>query len=295
MKGGRQGGFTVLELLLAVLIGVLLVTAGFGLHRWARLQADIAVSSRNLRQLAAANLNYAQDHNGRFCPAQDMSNLRRWHGGRKDRDAPFEAAGGFLAPYFGRDERLEACPLLRRVVSGAVSFEDGAGGYGYNAAYIGGSPGDWFAPGAVLDVETPGRTVMFATTAMAREEGVQEYPFAEPFFWPLPDGSDGGELQPSVHFRAGGRAIVAWCDGRVTLERPSLFRALNFYGGDNEKEGIGWFGPAEENGYWNPKSRAVREGVREEEGAAASAVSGGGGGRDDSEEILTLPEEEPQR
>jgi hypothetical protein len=81
----------------------------------------------------------------------------------------------------------------------------------------------------------------------------------------------------------------------VTLERPSLFRPLNFYGGDNEKEGIGWFGPAEENGYWNPKSRAVREGVREEAGAAAGGAVGGGGGRDDSEEILTLPEDEPRR
>ena len=86
-------GFTVLELLLTLTVGALVTVAATGLYRWSRLQADIAVSSRNLRQLAAANLNYAQDHNGRYCPAQDQSNLRRWHGGRKKMDEAFEAAG----------------------------------------------------------------------------------------------------------------------------------------------------------------------------------------------------------
>ena len=280
-------GFTVLELLLTVTVGALVTVAGTGLYRWSRQQADIAVSSRNLRQLAAANLNYAQDHNGRYCPAQDQSNLRRWHGGRKKTDEAFEAAGGFLTPYFGLDAQLEACPLFRKLVDAAVSFEEGAGGYGYNAAYIGGTPEDWGTPAGVMDVETPGRTVMFATTALSRAEGLQEYPFAEPFFWPLEDGGDGGELQPSVHFRAGGRAIVAWCDGQVTLEKPSVFRALNFYGGDNEKQGIGWFGPQEENGYWNPRSAAVRDGVRVSE-EVKTGRTGGGGSEEEDKEVITL-------
>ena len=52
-------GFTVLELLLTVTVGALVTVAGTGLYRWSRQQADIAVSSRNLRQLAAASCSRA--------------------------------------------------------------------------------------------------------------------------------------------------------------------------------------------------------------------------------------------
>jgi hypothetical protein len=38
----------------------------------------------------------------------------------------------------------------------------------------------------------------------------------------------------------------------VSAEEPSRLGTKNFYGGDDKKEGVGWFGPEEENGYWNP-------------------------------------------
>ena len=288
----QKKGFTLLEILLTVAISAAATASAAAVYQWSRLRADIALSSRNLRQLVTANLNYAQDHNGHFCPAQDQSNLRRWHGGRKRFDAPFSPDGGFLTPYFGRDVQLETCPLLRRIVDASVSFEEGAGGYGYNSAYIGGSPGDCFSPASLLDVEFPGRTVMFATTALARAEGMQEYPFAEPFFWPLEDGSDGGELQPSVHFRAHGCAIVAWCDGRVSLEKPSTFKPINFYGGDNEKSLIGWFGPEKENGFWNPKSPAARFGAGDQPPSSTPQSSGSSSHRDKPSGPVTL--EPPQ-
>ncbi len=130
----------------------------------------------------------------------------------------------------------------------------------YNATYIGGCPGDIYSPAALLDIEVPGRTVMFTTTALSRDEGLQEYPFSEPHFAPTEDGGRAWDLQPSVHFRADGKALVAWCDGRVTLEAPGPWKDTNFYGGNNEDAGIGWFGPEEENGYWNPRSPAVLDG-----------------------------------
>ena len=46
----------------------------------------------------------------------------------------------------GAQRTLETCPLLLRVLDGAASFEEGSGGYGYNATYIGGMPGASFQP-----------------------------------------------------------------------------------------------------------------------------------------------------
>jgi prepilin-type N-terminal cleavage/methylation domain-containing protein len=278
----KSRAFTLVELMLALAIVALLATAALGMFRWGRTRAGTAVSSSNLRQLVNANLAYAADHDGRFCPAQEPRNLKRWHGGRESTEKPFEPDKGFLTPYLGGDARLETCPLLLEVLDGDASFEDGAGGYGYNAAYIGGRPRDAYSPAGLLDLHVPGRTLMFATTALAKDSGLQEYPFAEPPFAPAEDGSKAWDLQPSVHFRAGGKAIVAWCDGAISLELPSAFKETNFYGGNNEKHRIGWLGPEEENGFWNPQSPAVLEGWTE---PPPQEIRGSGGGEGSGTEI----------
>ncbi len=61
-----------------------------------------------------------------------------------------------------------------------------------------------------------------------------------------------GTLQPSVHFRANGKAVVAWCDWHITAERSSRLGGTGYYGGDSAKQKIGWFGPTEKYGCWNP-------------------------------------------
>lgn len=252
--------FTLVEIMLTLSIIALLATGCFTAWRWGLLKARIKVSSDNLHQLALANLTYAADNAGSFCPAQDERNLIRWHGGRDGPEDEFDPRKGFLSPYFARDKRVQTCPLLKSVISGGSSFEDGAGGYGYNATYVGGSPGDPYSPAALLDITAPSRVVMFATTAFSKKEGLQEYPFAEPHYAPGADGeSIAWHLQPSVHFRAGGQAIVAWCDGHITLEDRGTEEGMNLYGGDNAKAQIGWFGPSEANGYWNPHSPAAQK------------------------------------
>ncbi len=255
-----SSGLTLVELMIVITIVALLSVGSVSLYRWGRIKAGTSLSTQNLHQLVLANLNYAADNGGYFCPAQEPRNLKRWHGSRSNIDEEFKPEGGFLTPYLGKDKRLETCPLLLKALGGEKSFEDGAGGYGYNGAYIGGRPGDTYSPVAVLDVEVPGRTIMFATTAFSKDQGLQEYPFAEPWFAPSESGGRSYDLQPSVHFRAGGKAIIAWCDGRITLEEPAAFKETNFYGGNNAKDKVGWFGPEEENGFWNPRSDAVLNG-----------------------------------
>ncbi|MBC8125638.1 MAG: hypothetical protein H8M99_00615, partial [Gloeobacteraceae cyanobacterium ES-bin-144] len=84
--------------------------------------------------------------------------------------------------------------------------------------------------------------------------GVQEYAYSEPPFVASDSESTGPPLRPSVHFRANGKALVAWCDGHVTSEsKTSGASGHNLHGGDDEAADLGWFGPSERNGYWNPK------------------------------------------
>lgn len=252
----RIHGFTLLELMCSVVIVAILSLLGFALWKAMKAEAAIGISTSQLHSLVAANAAYAMDHDGMFCPAMSRDNLIRWHGGREDEGAPFKPELGYLAPYLSR--RLITCPLLANDpdLIRRGGFEDGAGGYGYNAQYIGGRPGRPFVGAAIDELESLGRVVMFTTTAFAVKHGIQEYPFTEPFYWEDGAGRVGGDLQPSTHFRARGKALVAWGDGSVTRESPGEEWGPNYYGGSNQKFRIGWFGPRDENGFWNPASPA---------------------------------------
>lgn len=251
------GGFTLFELLAVTAVVVLLAATLFPALGAALESAQMSQSMSNLRQLAVANMNYAADH-GRFCPAEDRWNNKRWHGARSSASAPFDPAKGFLAEYLGKSRRVGICPLFRDMVPGTRSFEISTGGYGYNASYIGGTPAGSYdaqgirvasAPAKVLRVDT----VMFTTSGYATGESIQEYPYCEPPFWDFGWGPSGMRPSPTVHFRFRGAALVAWCDGRVTAERLDPREVGdNPHGGDAVAHDLGWFGPDDENGCWNP-------------------------------------------
>jgi hypothetical protein len=261
-KRHAAAAFSLMELLVTLAVIVSLTALAFTGARRMITTARIAESATNLRNLAIANTTYLTDH-GVYCPADDRFNNRRWHGARSSTGSRFDPTNGFLSPYLGKSRQVTVCPLFRAMAEGSASFENGTGGYGYNAAYIGGLPGAPFDKTSYLrlsqrpaNVANPGRTVMFATTAYARQGGLQEYPYCEPPFWDYGDGPSGGRPSPSVHFRANGKALVAWCDGSVTAEaRNSSHGSSNPHGGDPESHDLGWFGPEENNGWWNPNYR----------------------------------------
>lgn len=248
-------GFSFTELMVTIsLIGVL-AGVWFSSAGWMRQRAGVAVSTAQLHALVAANAAYAVDHAGACSPATSADNLTRWHGGRRSLSDEFDPLQGFLTPYLGGHRQILTCPLLRDC--DPDSFEKGAGGYGYNAQYFGSTPQDPFAGVVMAEVPEAGRAVMFATTALAVGNGIQEYPFTEPYEWIDRRARPRGPLQPSTHFRAGGKALVAWSDGSVSAELPNEEHGPNFYGGDNGLARIGWFGAREKNGYWNPCSPAA--------------------------------------
>ncbi|HEY2343706.1 MAG TPA: hypothetical protein VGH90_11770, partial [Chthoniobacteraceae bacterium] len=206
----------------------------------------------NLHELALANATYAADHEGRFAPAQEPANLIRWHGARGATSEQFDPSKGFLAPYLGLEGRVKICPTLREVLTGSDSFEDGSGGYGYNEVYIGGTPADIWSGQRLSNIPHSSRTIMFSDAAFARADGIQEYPFCEPFQYIDQKGKLIGALSASMHFRHNGYAHVAWCDGHISSEPYSILDSVKFYGGDAKKWLIGWIGPSDFNGYWNP-------------------------------------------
>ena len=250
-----KAGFTLVELLVVIGIISILVAILFPVYTWGINQARATTSNALLRQIVAADIAYASDNDGYFCPAQDQNNLIRWHGGRSSTSAPFDVTKGYLSPYLNSN-LVQEDPLLANynVVRGDTSWEDGSGGYGYNEIYIGGTPQDPYHGIKMMNVPRLASTVMFATTAFAMSgTQIQEYPFCEPPQWVDSNNNLAGALQPSLHFRANGKALVGWCDGHVTAETMNNTSGPNYYGGSNTKVQIGWFGPVDNNGYWNPQ------------------------------------------
>lgn len=247
-------GFTLVELLVVIVIIATLGTLGFTGYRAARIHANQAASTANLRQLVAANLLYASEFQT-YCPADlDGHNLVRWHGARTSLTGKFDPTKGLLAEYLGESRTVGVCPEFKEDLSGSSSWEDGSGGYGYNSAYIGGLPEDWTRPNRPVNVNNPARTLMFATTAIAKAGGLQEYATADPPKEVYPSWRLGSALQPTIHFRFNSRALIAWCDGHISEERSLGKSDKNVYGGDNVKEKMGFCGPAENNGWWNPRN-----------------------------------------
>ena len=254
----RRAAFTLLELLVVLVIIAVLAALLVPSFRHARLHSLATRSSHNLRQLVAANLSYAADR-GCYVPADDRWNNRRWHGARTTVTGRFDPAAGFLADYLGKSRSITPCPLFTEMLSGRQSFEDGTGGYGSNATYIGGTPEWAWNPDGTrrsatpAQVPRPSSTLMFATTAFARADGLQEYPYAEPPFWDFGSGPTASRPSPSVHFRFAGKAILAWCDGHISMEeRTPRDPGENPCGGDPTAQNLGWPGPDDANGYWNP-------------------------------------------
>lgn len=259
---------SVVELVVAAgVVGVLLGVALPALRagREAARETTCAAGSRTLQ---SANEMHAVEHDERYAPGarvrveawsgRAMANLERWHGTRESASQPFRPDGGALTAYLGgagTSGVVRECPSfmsrLEELRQARQGFESGAGGYGYNNAFVGTDrverPGEvWVAVEGGLgrgarrgQFASPARTIAFADAAFAGDEGVIEYSFVEPVFWP---DMAGMRPDPSVHFRHRGNANVVWLDGSVSSEIRSFSAWSGLYQTDPAGVGIGWFG-----------------------------------------------------
>ncbi len=274
----RNRGFTMIELLVVIaIIGVLAAILLPVLSR-ARQQARSVQCVNNLRQLYLANSMFAAEHDGHYVPAApdidaNGGGLVRWHGARATILDDFDPMQGPLAEYLP-DKRVKMCPVFfeyKNRDTAPNAFESGTGGYGYNAAYLGGTDYADDFPANVrrgtIDsrVRLPGDTIMFTDAALPQDGYIIEYGIAEPPMFVTPDAPRGkpewGFASPSIHFRHHGRANVLWADGHVTSEKFTWTTGANIYGARNAAWGVGWFGP-QSNYFFDSQDKATYTGTQ---------------------------------
>jgi prepilin-type N-terminal cleavage/methylation domain-containing protein/prepilin-type processing-associated H-X9-DG protein len=277
-------GFTLIEVLvvisiIAILMAVLLPALGK-----ARATARKAVGASNIRQLHMANNSYSWDHGQHYVLAAEdiyvgFGGTKRWHGVRQSAAVSpdpalnnFDPALGPLAIYGALDSsgKVKIDPSFEMFVTdgAANASEASAGGYGYNAIYIGGRY-DKFDAGdpnyqvkAVTtsakqdEVFDPMHVVMFADAAMSQASGgnayLTEYSFTEPPLFQWGSGPPAWDTTPSIHFRHNGSANVAWVDGHVASEKfgytnPSVYGLSE---AQNAEMQIGYFGERADANRW---------------------------------------------
>lgn len=248
MHRTRRCGFTLVEMLVVMSVTAVLIGLLVPALRGARDASRRAGCASNLRQLALADLAYANESAGSLAPgaARFDRNLDRWFGVRLSTREPFEPRGGPLSPLLGPEGAVRQCPAFKPGARESTDFEAGCGGYGYNNAYLGVEESGKDEVGVrAAAIGRPDETVMFADAAMAMPVPTLrliEYSFAEP---PLARGT-GAPLDASIHFRHAATANVAWADAHVASRELSFTRATIFGVTESQMRELhlGWFGPA---------------------------------------------------
>lgn len=227
--------FTVVELLVAagiiVVLCVVAVPAVWGAYK----SSSLAVSSNNIRQLAAGGAAYLADNNYRFWPFRRNGRVNGvngaiwWYG--------FEPGRSLSQPEGKRTIDMDNGPLgpyVPRNIAPDPSFgftgrpfkpkyQHGYIGIGYNVilsstntnstvgwTHNGGQPRSYW------DLERPEKTVVFATAAQVntfQSPASVRRPMIEEFYG---FDDDRGKI-PSVHFRHNGHAMVAYATGSAGL------------------------------------------------------------------------------
>ena len=229
--------FTLIELLVVIAIIAILAAILLPALNQARERGRMANCQSNIRQLATANLLYADEQSGWFIFSADNLQKIYWCGRFKGSFGDVVNEGG-LNPYLGHSEGVRACPSARFVNPDAVGEYSagnyGTGGYGYSQP-IGFARGDWKVNMGAKSSEltAPSRTIMFGDTALVNgshltENFSLEAPYGSPEYTP-----GGWTPTPTMHFRHNGNTAIAWADGHAD------FNGSISYGKYGD---FGWFG-----------------------------------------------------
>jgi len=215
-------GFSLVELLAAIAIAVVLGAMVFIAAKRASASASVAVSANNIRQLAAGGMSYLADNQNVYWKYQQPAGhgTTWWFGfetrasmARAEGQREFDATQGPLANYIPMGIRPDP-GLASAGIAFKPKYRSGYIGIGYNTHLGGGYHGNQ-PPQHHLRIPEPSKIVVFATCAQINtwlKPASGKNPMLEEFYG-LDDGASG--YPATVHFRSGGKAMVAFATGNV--------------------------------------------------------------------------------
>jgi prepilin-type N-terminal cleavage/methylation domain-containing protein/prepilin-type processing-associated H-X9-DG protein len=215
----RRAAFTLIELLVVVAIIGVLAGLLFPAVRRAKQSANTATCINNLRQLGMGAQMYWGDYESESFPykvgATNGGDLY-WFGWLQrgaEGARQFDVTRGLLYPYV-RDS-VRTCPQLNYALRDFKLKATGAAyGYGYNLQL---SPSPTRAKLKMNELARPATLALFADAAQVntfQAPASPDHPMLEEFYYVSP-----GEA--TAHFRHGGSAYVAFCDGHVSAQKPA--------------------------------------------------------------------------
>lgn len=249
MRG--TAAFTLVELLAVLAILIILGTIAFGAISTIRKSSSLAVSANNIRQLSAGGMAYLADNNNMFWKYYEINlangrGITWWFGfedssskSKPEGEREFDASKGPLANYLPKN--MVPDPSLTTAGNAfKPKYKRGYIGAGYNTLLGGG----WVGRAPLrnrFQLSDPSKVVVFFTSAQVntfQRPASPSNPMLEEFY-----GIDAQEV--TVHFRHGGKAMVAFASGNVGfLEMDESTRDTRY-----PEANVGRFAPAGSTAY----------------------------------------------